>query len=106
MPKPNAYISQIEAKYNARFLAKLDMLLQMGQDAAMIAASDTLQLGKGRAEAFCVAYRDAMNDMAGLMWADQHDDKEFVYAKHQIDQRIRQIVGDENFAPWEERYKV
>ena len=43
--KPNALISKIEAKYNALFHLKRDMLMQMGQDAAMIAAHEVLQLG-------------------------------------------------------------
>lgn len=43
--KPNALISKIEAKYNALFHLKMDMLMQMGQDAAMIAAHEVLQLG-------------------------------------------------------------
>lgn len=53
--KQNALISKIEAKYNALFHLKMDMLMQMGQDAAMIAAHEVLQLGPGRSEAFCTA---------------------------------------------------
>lgn len=57
MPKPSATLARIkaeaEAKYNALFHLKMDMLMQMGQDAAMIAAHEVLQLGPGRSEAFC-----------------------------------------------------
>lgn len=56
MPKPSATLARIkaeaEAKYNALFHLKMDMLMQMGQDAAMIAAHEVLQLGPGRSEAF------------------------------------------------------
>ena len=92
------------ARYEIRFHKSMDMLLQMGQDAAMIAAHDVLQLGPGRAEAFCVAYREAINDMARRVVDDQMDDPEFVYAKAKIDEMIKSIVGPEKFAPWEERY--
>lgn len=57
-----------------------------------------------RAEDFCIAYRDAINDMARRVVDDQMDDPEFVYAKAKIDEQIRAIVGPEKFAPWEERY--
>ena len=108
MPKPNAMLARIEAAAEARYQIRLhksmDMLLQMSQDAAMIAAHDVLRLGPGRAEDFCVAYREAINDMACRVVDDQMDDPEFVYAKAKIDEQIRAIVGPDKFAPWEVRY--
>lgn len=103
--KPNPMLSKIEAKYNALFHKKMDTLMQMGQDAAMIAAHEALQMGPGRAKDFCVAYIEAMNSMARMVVDDQKDDKEFVYAKAKIDEQIAAIVGPENFKSWEERYE-
>lgn len=97
-------IAKIEAKYDALFHRKMDMLMQMGQDAAMIAAHDALQMGPGRARDFCLAYIEAMNQMAKMVVDDQKDDREFVYAKAKIDEQILLIVGPKNFQPWEERY--
>lgn len=102
--RPNPMIAKIEAKYDAMFNRKMDMLMQMGQDAAMIAAHDALQMGPGRARDFCLAYIAAMNQMAKMVVDDQKDDREFVYAKAKIDEQILLIVGPENFQPWEERY--
>lgn len=102
--KPNQMIAKIEAKYNRLFRLKMDMLMQMGQDAAMIAAHDVLQMGPGRARDFCNAYIEAMNSMSRMVVEDQRDDKEFVYAKAKIDEQIEAIVGPENFQPWEVRY--
>lgn len=102
--RPNPMIAKIEAKYDALFHRKMDMLMQMGQDAAMIAAHDALQMGPGRARDFCLAYIAAMNQMAKMVVDDQKDDREFVYAKAKIDEQILLIVGPENFQPWEERY--
>ena len=103
MPKPSATLARIKAeaetKYNALFHLKMDMLMQMGQDAAMIAAHEVLQLGPGRSEAFRTAYIEAMNGMARMVCEDQQDD-----AKAKIDEQIRAIVGDDLFKPWEERY--
>lgn len=106
--KRNPMLARIEAaaeaRYQLRFHKSMDMLLQMGQDAAMIAAHDVLQLGPGRAEDFCIAYREAINDMARRVVDDQMDDPEFVYAKAKIDEQIRAIVGPDKFQPWEVRY--
>lgn len=102
--KPNPMIAKIEAKYNALFHRKMDMLMQMGQDAAMIAAHDVLKLGPGRAKDFCLAYIDAMNSIARMVVDDQKDDKEFVYSKVKIDEQIFAIVGPDNFRSWEVRY--
>ena len=53
MPKPNAMLARIEAAAKARYQARLhtsmDMLLQLGQDAAAIATHVVFQLGPGGA---------------------------------------------------------
>lgn len=104
--KRNPMLAKIEAKYDARFRARMDMLLQMGQDAAIMAAHDTLGMGPGRAGNFLQAYIEAMNEMARMIVDDQQDDKEFIYAKAKIDGKIKAIVGEKNFIPWEERHGV
>lgn len=96
---------KIEAKYRKRFLSKMDILLQMAQDAAMIAANDVFSMGPVRAVKFGAAFRDAMNDMGRMVVEDAEDDSEAVYAKAKIDERLMAIVGAENFCPWEERYR-
>lgn len=108
MPKGNPMLDKLEAKaeakYRALFHAKVDMLLQMGQDVGMIAAHDVLRMGPGRAKAYAIAYRDAINQIARMIVDDSKDDREFIYTKAKVDEQIKAIVGEENFAPWEERY--
>lgn len=108
MPKQNAMLKRIEdsieAKYNAIFHAKIRMLLQMGQDAALLTAHDVLNLGPGRAVKFCEGYTRYVNEMARFILEAQRDDDDFVYAKQKIDDSVKAVVGVENFAPWEERY--
>ena len=102
--RKNALPRKIAAEYDALYRRRVRMDMQLGQDAAMIAANKVLQLGPGRAAAFQAAYQEAVNAIAALMVEDQKDDKEFVYAKAKIDAQIREIVGDENFVSWEGRY--
>ena len=108
MAPKNGMLAKMEAKYkayyDALFKARLRMILQIGQDAGCIAANEVLKMGAGRAEDYCVAYREAVNQMVWLIFEDQNDDKDFVYSKAKIDERLKSIVGEKNFAPWEERY--
>lgn len=108
MPKPNAVLTRLEAnlraRYDAAFNARINMVMQLGQDAAMIAANQVLHMGKGRAEQFCRAYMKAANEMARILREDQRDDEDFEYAKATIDRRIRSIIGDDIFVPWDVRY--
>lgn len=108
MPKQNNVLARMEAKlrlqYDYAFERKINMVMQMGQDAAMIAANEVLHMGKGRAERFCRAYMKAANEMARIMREDQKDDPDFEYARAKIDQRIRAIIGDDIFVPWDVRY--
>lgn len=96
--------AQIEAKYMALFHRKMDILEQMCQDAAMIAAHDVLGMGAGRAVKFGVVYRETLNEMARATMEDAKEDNEVWYSIAKLDERLKAIVGEENFAPWEERY--
>ena len=92
------------ARAYARYQQQLDVCLQIGADAAVIAANRKLGLGRGRARQFMDEYKKAANDIAAMIDADGAEDKELVYSRAKIDEQLRQIVGDENFSPWEERY--
>lgn len=104
MAKPNRMLASYEAMLEARYRAKLDVALQMGLDAGMIAANEVLSMGPGRAEAFRTAYITTINEMAKLLATDGHDDPDLVYSRDVVDRRIKAIVGEDNFKPWDERY--
>lgn len=102
--KPNPLLAQFEAKLQAQYSAKLDIAVQMGLDAGMIAAHEVLGMGPGRAEAFRVKYVETMNQMAKMLVEDSFDDPDIVYSREVIDRSIRSIVGEENFKEWDVRY--
>lgn len=110
MEKNNAMLAKLENKYRIKyeleFNMKVTMLLQMAQDAAMIAAHDvpSIGLGPGRAQEYAAKYRETLNGLAQMMVVDAKDDPEIVYTKEKWDQRLKQVVGESNFIPWEERY--
>lgn len=113
--KPNAMLARIEAKYKAEYEVKLalaeanfqrmiDMALQHSADAALMAADDTFDVNVYSAEKFHLAHIDYVNRMAELAIEDAEVDPKIVYTKEDVDRRLRQIVGEDNFVPWDERY--
>jgi hypothetical protein len=104
MAKGNAFLAKRDAAIYAEYQRQLDIALQMGMDAAMMAANKVLKLGKGRADEFKNEYIAAVNEISGFIFRDSKDDPDVVYAREQIDRRLRVIVGEENFEPYDVRY--
>ena len=102
--KPNPLLERLKEQYNAEFQRKTDILLQIGLDAAMIAAHEVFKLGPGRAEKFRNEYVDTVNEIAKLLSDDGKDDRDLVYAKTVVDRRLHDIVGDKLFDDWDTRY--
>ncbi len=80
--------------------------LQVGFDAATIAAHEVFQMGPGRAAAFREAYNAAADKLATLIIDDakKNHDKKIDYAKGKRDELIKKIVGEENFVPFDIAY--
>ena len=104
--KQNPLLASYEAKLEARYRAQLAMAMQTGLDAGMIAANEVLGMGAGRAEKFRSAYIETVNKIMNMIVVDDKDDPNFEWTKAKVDERIRKIVGEENFVPWDERYGV
>lgn len=106
MSKPSAVVRMAQAMARETIANQTRARLSIAFDAALIAAHEVLQLGPGRAAAFAQAYGDAMEDLAGLYIDDceQNKDKRLDYAKGTRDRIIREIVGDQNFVPFDQSY--
>ena len=99
--------AEFEAKLklsDARYRRRLDIALQQASDAALMAADDTFDVNEYSAEKFYVAHVRYVNQMASALLEDWESDHDVVHTKADIDRRLKQIVGETNFAPWEERY--
>ena len=104
--KQNPLLAKYEAMLEARYRVQLAMAMQTGLDAGMIAANEVLGMGAGRAEKFRTAYIETVNEIMNMIVVEDKDDPNFEWTKETVDRRIRQIVGEANFVPWDERYKV
>lgn len=114
MPKGDM-LSRMEAKIRREYEAKLEivkaeynlklkMALQQCCDAAMMAIDDVFDVNEYSAEKFFIAHTENMNEMSRMAVEDGNDDPEMVWTKKTVDTRLRKIVGEKNFAPWDERY--
>jgi len=106
MRKPNPLLAQFEAKLEAQYKKKLHIMQQLGLDAATISANEILQCGTGRAPAFRNRYVEVVNEIARMIVEDSEGDPDILWTKAKLDERIKAIVGEENFVPWDERYRM
>lgn len=108
MAPKNDWLKKKEKEYKTYyenlFHTRVGMLLQICQDAGCFAANEVFKMAEGRSPDYCVSYRNWVNEMVKLIFEDQNDDVDFVYAKAKIDEKLKKIVGEKNFAPWEVRY--
>ena len=77
---------------------------QIDLDAACMAANDVFQMGPSRAKAFVQAMIEHTNEIATMFVEDAKADETLEYSKVTLDKRIKEIVGEDNFSPWEVRY--
>lgn len=101
--KKNNFLSRIEHEKQIALEMRTRFTLQMSIDAALIAASEVFGLGEKRAKVFMDKFADVYNKMAHMALEDARCDKEIAYTKAKVDERLKEICGD-NFCPWEERY--
>ena len=102
--KLSGYLQRVRRDVDRQLAESRSVHTQMCLDAALIAANEVLQLGPGRAKAFCDAFSSTLSEIAAMTVSDGKTDRELWHTKDTIDRRLRQICG-ENFQPWEVRYR-
>lgn len=104
MSRQSAFAKAVQREVNIQLQLYGRNRMQLAEDAAFMAANEVLGLGSGRARAFGEAFVKYANEIAELVVEDSKADNEIVYAKAALDRRIREIVGEDNFSPFDERY--
>ena len=97
------YIDRLRARYAYDNYVNGMAVQQLMADAAVIALNRAFGFGPVRAAKFLDAMNQAATDMADLIMEDTNDTE---YSRTKIDNELRGIVGEENFTPWDERYKA
>lgn len=96
--------TRLLAEAHANYIVQLKMGMQQSSDAALMAIDDVFDVNEYSAEKFYLAHVKYVNDISTLFIEDSKSDPELVYSKADIDRRLLQIVGKDNFEPWDERY--
>lgn len=104
MGKQSAFAKAVQREVNIQLQLYGRNRMQLAEDAAFMAANEVLGLGSGRARAFGEAFVKYANEIAKLVVEDSEADRSIEYAKTVLDRRIKEIVGEENFSPFDERY--
>lgn len=99
--KRSGYLQRVRKDVNRQLAESRSVHTQMCLDAAVIAANEVFNMGPSRAPAFSAAFSQALVEIAEMTVSDTPD---MEYTKTKLDQRLKQICGD-NFQPWEERYR-
>lgn len=97
MKPRNAYLAKKEANAKARLNRELAIHVQIGADAAALAANEVFHMGPTRAAEFHAAYAKAYMEIVNAI----NDDSDLAFAR--LDRRLKQIFGD-NFQPYNVRY--
>ena len=100
----NQYAKALEYAKKHTSTRYAEIRSQIDLDAACMAANDVFQMGPTRAKAFVEAMINYTNEIATMFVEDAMADASLEYSKVTLDKRIREIVGDENFDPWDVRY--
>ena len=100
----NHYAKMIQQAQNRVAAERAEIRAQIDMDAACMAANEVFQMGPTRAKAFCEAMMKYTVEIGEMFLEDAKDDVTLEYSKVTLDRRIKEIVGEENFTPWEIRY--
>lgn len=108
MPKPNAYVLQLEQRMKDHARVAQYTEVRQGLDALIIAANDEFGFGADRIERLISRWIATRIELADMVLDDRFGvtkDKEFIYSRTKIDNRLRQIMGPD-YPCHEKRYVV
>lgn len=85
----NAHLNKMDARHWDELNRELEIHVQIGLDAACIAANDVFRMGPSRVEDFCRAYTQSYMEICKLITESGLD-----YAAEVLDRRLRTICGE------------
>lgn len=106
MAKNSNYLARLQAQKKAEIDYHRRFSIQWCADAAILAAHEVFQRRGDKIVEFYNAFVKYAHEIAEMTMQDAKDDKHIDYTKGTIDKRLLEILGEEHFQPWEERYDV
>lgn len=103
-------LKQMEAEFaqqlkqaHADFQRMLKMGLQQGNDAAIMAIDDVFDVNEYTAKKFHDQHIYYVNKISHMAVVEDKEDPNMEWTKDTVDRKLLQIVGPDNFVPWDER---
>lgn len=101
---------ELEAEYqvklaleHANYQRMLKMGMQQCDDAAIMAIDDVFDVNEYSAAKFHERHIYYVNKMSHMAVVEDREDPNMEWTKDTIDRRLLQIVGKDNFVPWDDR---
>ena len=101
---------ELEAEYQvklalerANYQRMLKMGMQQGDDAAIMAIDDVFDVNEYSAAKFHERHIFYVNKMSHMAVVEDREDPNMEWTKDTIDRRLLQVVGKDNFVPWDDR---
>ena len=76
---------------------------QMSEDAAIFAIDDVFDVNEYSANKFLDRHRYYLGEIARMAVDEDKDDPDMEWTKDTVDRKRLQIVGKDNFVPWDDR---
>lgn len=103
MAKPSAYAMKLKAQKQFELEQMRLFTMQWCADAAALAANDVFKRKGKKIVEFLKAMEKYSQEIASTTLEDAKTDKDIEYTKAKVDERLKEILGDD-FQPWDERY--
>ena len=95
--------TRLLAEAHANYQRQLMMGMQMADDAAIMAIDDVFDVNEYSAKQFHDRHIYYVNKISHMAVVEDKEDPEMVWTKDTVDRKLLQIVGKDNFVPWDER---
>jgi len=103
MMAKNAYLTKLQAQIDRQMHFQRKFTTAWCADAAIMAANEVFQRKGKKLVEFHNAFVKYSHEIAEMTLEDAKGDRSLEYTKAKVDQRLKEILG-EDFVPWEERY--
>ena len=104
MGNKNGYLARLQAQKAADLSFHRKFTTQWCADAAILAANEVFQRKGKKLVEFHNAFIRYAHEIAEMTLDDAKGDKSLEYTKYKIDERMKELLG-EDFQSWDERYR-
>jgi hypothetical protein len=104
MGNKSGYLARLQQQKAADISFHRKFTMQWCADAAILAANEVFHRRGPMLVEFHNAFIRIAHEIANMTLDDAKDDKTLEYTKYKVDERLKELLGDD-FIPWDERYR-